>query len=179
MLGCISTARALLGERPWAARCASEPRGFASCLMRHAEVTKTASVRGGAVCLPNAIIPDSCPAIGIDPCLASLFSKVLLPLPAPCTKGSGLLRCTASGRNRCNGSIAPNLRQLRGRAATNTRVASRSTALDRRPIGGKLPVPLRYAERLNYFYHFTGHSQSGRKILETVSGSGHYGLDDE
>jgi hypothetical protein len=51
--------------------------------MQHAEVTKTASVRGGAVCLPDAIIPDSCPAIGIDPCLAGLFSKVLLPLPTP------------------------------------------------------------------------------------------------
>lgn len=40
---------------------------------------------------------------------------------------------------------------------------SRSTALDRRPIGDGIPVPLRYAERLHYFYHFTGRSQSGPK----------------
>lgn len=158
---CGNAARPTREGQPAAARCASEPRGFASCGERHAEVTKTASVRGGAVCLPDAIIPNSCPAKGVDPCLAGLFSKVLLPLPAPCAKGSGWcavlhLGCKSTTRAGV-GSIAPNLLQLRGRP----RVASRSTALDRRLFGGELPVPLRYAERLHYFYHFTGRSQSG------------------
>ena len=155
---CGNAARLPGGGQPEAARCASEPSGFASCAIRHAEVTKTASVRGGAVCLPDAIIPKFLPGQRSRSLSGRPFSKVLLPLPAPCAKGSGLLRCPASGRNRCNGSIAPNLRQLRFRS----RVTSRSTALDRRPFGGNLPVPLRYAERLHYFYHFTGRSQNWR-----------------
>ena len=62
-----SAAWAHFEKRPETARRVSEPRGYASCDERHAEVTNSASCRGGAVCLPDAIIPKSCPAIGVDP----------------------------------------------------------------------------------------------------------------
>ncbi len=90
---CVGAARYLQKERSGAAQSASEPSGCASCAIRHAEVTMTASVRGGAVCLPDAIIPKILPGHGNRSLSGRPFSKVLLPLPAPCAKGSG---CSAA-----------------------------------------------------------------------------------
>jgi hypothetical protein len=165
---CVSANRLLPKKKPAAARCASEPSGFASCAMRHAEVTKTASVRGGAVCLPDAIIPNSLSGHrSRSSAWPAFFLKSCCRCRRRAPKGAGVALngiwaiCIARTGYIC--SIAPNLLQLRGRS----RMASRSTALDRRPIGGKLPVPLRYAEHLHYFYHFTGRSQS-RKVFSVT-----------
>jgi hypothetical protein len=93
--------------------------------------------------------------------LAGLFLKSCYRCRRRAPKGAGeALNCIwaiSVARTGYSGSIAPNLLQLRLRSS----VAIRSTALDRRPFGGKLPVPPGYTEHLHYFYHFTRRSQSG------------------
>jgi hypothetical protein len=72
---------------------------------RHAEVTETTSLRGGAVCLPDAFIPWNLSGHGVDisawPAfflkflvllvkIVSCSSKKSCPLPAPSAKGERL-----------------------------------------------------------------------------------------
>ena len=75
VLRCWHTwARGLAGARDGAAQRKSEPRKDASSERSNArEVTRTTSVRGGAVSLPDAIIPETCPANGVELGLAGLF----------------------------------------------------------------------------------------------------------
>lgn len=80
--------------------------GEASSKKEQAEVTETTSLRGGAVCLPDAFIPWNLSGHGVDVSawpafflkFVSYFANRLrvlfktLPLPAPCAKGERLHR---------------------------------------------------------------------------------------
>jgi hypothetical protein len=81
---------------------------------RHAEVTETTSLRGGAVCLPDAFIPWNLSGHGVDisawPAfflkflvllvkIVSCSSKNPCPLPAPCAKGERFRSLTGTWPN--------------------------------------------------------------------------------
>ncbi len=143
---CVSADRFSREGEPEAARCASEPRRFASCGERHAEVTKTASVRGGAVCLPCVVIPESCPAMGVDPQPGRpFFLKSCCRCRRRAPKGAG---CCAVRHLAETGTavVLHEIRDNHGVSIANAGVASGSTALDRRlrdrGCGGRLPALL-------------------------------------